>query len=413
MIVLLSILGCTADKEIAEDGNSCQGTEYEGSDVCDAWLFNTTGENSAVLKENGDGISVNVQSTAIVEQEGTNYLQVFASGVPNYQTEITEEILTELTARPNASTDFIAGDITVSVGDVVEFGDDIGYKSSDLCSNGEGYGYWPPGPMCPENMNKQYFFPLEATPASTGEECETGLGSTGLFVNGVSAYNWSDGASYNNQGEWQNLAVKYEFYDLDICQGHSANGDYHHHHLSRCLQDLLGDDGSGHSGIFGIMADGYPIYGPFFAAGVEATSCWKSRDYYDASTELGCGGTGERTCLLVDPYDVNQGVVAASSNGPSVNEIVTSMSGNNFVATSGFYFQDYYFDSDCASQGGQYLDEHNGHAHDDLGYHYHITNTFPYFAGPLLYGNVPSNSFASCGGAGGAPGGGPGGGPPQ
>ena len=58
-----------------------------------------------------------------------------------------------------------------------------------------------------------------------------------------------------------------------------------------------------------------------------------------------------------------------------------------------------------------YLDEHNGHDHDDLGYHYHITNSFPYFTGPTLYGTVPDASNTACDGVS-AMGGGPGGGGP-
>ena len=66
---------------------------------------------------------------------------------------------------------------------------------------------------------------------------------------------------------------------------------------------------------------------------------------------------------------------------------------------SSFYFEDYYYAPQCPDQGEQYLDEHNGHDHDDLGYHYHITHSFPYFTGPKLYGAVDSSiSTASCGG---------------
>jgi len=59
-----------------------------------------------------------------------------------------------------------------------------------------------------------------------------------------------------------------------------------------------------------------------------------------------------------------------------------------------------------------YLDKHNGHEHDDYGYHYHITYSFPYFTGPILYGEVPDLSETACDGVssfGGPGGGGPGG----
>ncbi|MBV1883592.1 MAG: hypothetical protein KUG82_18265 [Pseudomonadales bacterium] len=54
----------------------------------------------------------------------------------------------------------------------------------------------------------------------------------------------------------------------------------------------------------------------------------------------------------------------------------------------------------------EYLDEHNGHDHDDLGYHYHITvestdgstPKFPYIIGPTFYGELDDNAVNSCGG---------------
>ena len=79
---------------------------------------------------------------------------------------------------------------------------------------------------------------MNPTPA-TDTVCETGLGALGLFVNGVSIYNWSDGASYNNERVWMNVAAQYEAYDLGPCRGHAANGDYHHHDLSTCLMEQL------------------------------------------------------------------------------------------------------------------------------------------------------------------------------
>ena len=119
---------------------------------------------------------------------------------------------------------------------------------------------------------------------------------------------------------------------------------------------------------------------------------------------------------MVDVFDPTLGTTGADSDGPNTSEIVTSMSGNDFVATTGFYKEDYYYDADCTTQGTEYLDEHNGHEHDDSGYHCHITNTFPYFTGPTLYGEVPDASNTACdgvaamgGGSGGPGGGGPGG----
>lgn len=185
--------------------------------------------------------------------------------------------------------------------------------------------------------------------------------------------------------------------------------------------------GTGHSPIYGFGADGYPIYGPWHDSGVLAQSCWFTRDYDDLNSATGCGLAGERSCLLVDETDITQGTVAAASSGPKTSDSVTSMSGNTFTATAGYYFQDYYYDAACTAQGIQYLDEHNGHEHDGLGYHYHVTqvdngdgtytDAFPFYVGPTYAGTLDENALAACGTAagGGPPGGGPGGnagGPP-
>lgn len=49
----------------------------------------------------------------------------------------------------------------------------------------------------------------------------------GYNVNGVALWGWTDGTSYLSEGVWNNLAMKFEVYDLDICRGHAAADVYH------------------------------------------------------------------------------------------------------------------------------------------------------------------------------------------
>ncbi len=53
----------------------------------------------------------------------------------------------------------------------------------------------------------------------------------GYFVNGVPIWNWADTTSYNSQGVWHNNAIAFEWYDIDICLGHAASGEYHRKYL--------------------------------------------------------------------------------------------------------------------------------------------------------------------------------------
>jgi hypothetical protein len=145
-----------------------------------------------------------------------------------------------------------------------------------------------------------------------------------------------------------------------------------------------------HSPIYGWMNDGFPVYGPYNGNGVLASPCWKKRDY--SSTTTGCIG-GQRTCQLNNQYDIRQGFKTVTS-GPNIGATVISLSGNSITVNSGVYVEDYYYNASCYAVGGANLDYHNGHDHDGLGYHYHVTidstkkPIFPYIVGPKMYGCV-------------------------
>lgn len=389
------------------------GEEQSTSNI-DAWIINNSTTTDYITASGGGSVLEDVQSAELVTVGSAEYMYVEASGIPKYDITITQEIVDELNSRPRARNDFANGSTTSAVaGQVVTFGEDIGYDSSELnCTDTGGDGYWPPGPACPTDQEKQYYFPVEST--ETTDDCVTGLGAVGLMVNGTSIYNWGDGMSYDDAGVWYNLAPIAEQYDVDICGGHATtDGDYHHHFYTSCLANLLGDDGSGHSPIYGFSADGYPVYGPYESADTLAVSGWVTRDYGAPTSEGGCGTEGERTCTLVDEYDISAGVnvLSADQQGPDIGETVTSASKNTFEATDGFYFEDYYYGG--ADPTGAQLDQHNGHDNNDgRGYHYHITlkevdgeltNAFPFTVGPNYKGELPSNTFSRCSGSGGPP----------
>lgn len=404
----------------SSDTVSIQVRDPNATNVAD-WIINTS-ERATFIDESGtssEGALYDVQSALEVTIDGIQYVEVQTQGIPKFDVEITQDILDKLNDRPRLTNDFSSGVTTATLGSIVEFGEDIGYNSNtENCSTTGGFGYWPPGPVCPTNQSRTEYIPVE--PQTSTEDCETAVNTIGLFVNGAAVFGWGDTFSYNNEGVFYNLAAKNEVYDLDICDGHAAMGEYHLHNYSQCLADLVGDDGSAHSPIIGFAADGYPIYGPWEDDGVLAISGWDARDYGASASEGGCDTPGERTCVLVDEFDVTQGVVAASSQGPDIDADVTSLSGNPLVAIDGFYYEDYVYSGREAT--GAQLDQHNGHDNNDgRGYHYHVTLVedsgtliprFPFTLGPTLFGEVLDNGMASCGGANSGPGG-PGGPPPM
>ena len=231
--------------------------------ILTAWIFNTTGQTNPHFTG-----PVNVQSVQQISVGGVPYVQVHTNSLADYYTTMTAGMIQELNSRPRAATDFRQGHTTATVGQVVRFGDDIGYNSA-----GCALGYWPPGPGCPSARNRSVNFPMQPLPAT--QAISTTLGAIGLWVDGTAVYNWSDAQSYNNGHVWWNAAMAFEVYDMDICPGHAAMGDYHHHSYSDCLAQVVSDTQTGPSPVYGFAADGYPIYGPWEAQGVLAQSGWR------------------------------------------------------------------------------------------------------------------------------------------
>ena len=373
-----------------------------------SWLVNNDGARSQYIFEDSSnlGVLVNVQSVSETTVGNAAYTYVEATGIPDYAVQLTAADVSQLNDRPEAATDFTSGRTTAAAGDLIEFGQDVGYRNNPQqdCAVGAGYGYWPPGPVCPSGQDKSGYFPQE--PVITSDECETSTGVVGFAVNGVSIFNWSDGKSYNDAGVWQTLAPFAEVYDVDICGGHAADGEYHHHFYTTCWGDVAGEDEDGHSELLGFAADGYAVYGPWFDTGVLANSCWVARDYSQGSATGGGCDDGDRSCTLNDVYDISKGTtpVTDASSTPSLSGSYSSLSGNAFPTVSGFFKEDYYFDTACGASGGANLDKSNGHDHGTLGYHYHvtvsaddnITPVYPFIFGPTYKGELADNSVTSC-----------------
>ena len=264
--------------------------------------------------------------------------------IPKYNHLFTSTDISSLNSRPKASTDFPTGSTTVVAGTTYTFGSNIGYKTQSCVR-----GYWPPGPSCPTSSTITNTWRLNPAVETVSTGCYTPrLGVIGRYVNGVSIYGTWDGLTYNSANVWYNSAPEFEAYDMDICNGHAANGDYHHHHYPKCLQERLSDTGTSHSPIYGFMSDSYPIFGPYQSAGVLAVPCWQKRNYA-ASSATGCSD-GTRSCQLIDQYDYTKGVTSVTS-GPSLTGTVTTQSSNTISSASGIYFEDYFYNSTCSNFG--------------------------------------------------------------
>lgn len=368
----------------------------------DNWIVNTSGTTSNAIMDGGSFVEVNVLSVTTSDDT----VSVETNSIPGYTITITQPIL-------DWYNDYQAGAYStagvLTLGDVIEFGEDIGLTSD--CDPG-GDGWWPGGGGACADSEQGIIIDIPTTPVEATDVCATGAGPVGLWVNGVFIYNWTDTFSYNNEGVWNHYAVPFRWKGMDVCLGHAGGGvgQYHHHSYNECLRQEIGDEGAGHSAVYGYAGDGYPIHGPYHADGVLAQSCWTTRDY-SAGSVTGCGTDGERSCQFVDQTDTSQGretVAVAPTTSDSV-----SIDYSTAVAVSGFYLEDYYYEASCTAQGDEYLDQHNGHDHDDRGYHYHTSvdvdmlPTFP-LAPAVQYRGEAGGSFACSTDAGGMPGSPPG-----
>ncbi len=91
--------------------------------------------------------------------------KVSFSGIPSYYQNLTAWDMNMLNTRPKKSTDFNGGAPSVSQGQKVLFGANIGYKST-----GCTMGFWPPGPGCPGDMKGSYVFPTSPAPETSASK---------------------------------------------------------------------------------------------------------------------------------------------------------------------------------------------------------------------------------------------------
>ena len=128
-----------------------------------------------------------------------------------------------------------------------------------------------------ESLNQMWRFPLQPK-AAVAEIATTGVGGTGIMLNGISIFNATKPAP-NAQGSIYTPSADPKLAgELDTCAGHSGRGDdYHYHAEPECLIKELGNE----SALIGYMLDGYPIYGQAESNGVTATNLDKCNGHSD------------------------------------------------------------------------------------------------------------------------------------
>lgn len=233
-------------------------------------------------------------------------------------------------------------------------------------------------------------FPLDPRPAAS--PAATTLGVAGLWVTGTPFLNWRDGRTHGGRGVWHRVEPGAAGDDGFSCAGPTAD-ELTPHVYPECLALHLGDDSGRHSPVYGFAADGYAVHGPWVDLELLARSSWRLRDYDTPGSPTSCDQPRRRTCVLADPLDPAAGTLSAGAPGPDTDDVAP-----------GAFYEDYWFDIGLDDGSPHALDAFNGHAHDDLGYHYHITriqngdgsftDVFPYIVGPWFRGELQPGAVA-------------------
>jgi len=251
------------------------------------------------------------------------------------------------------------------------------------------------------NNNNIYKIPL-APVKNTGMPTNTTGGTIGVFINGVSLFDYRDGVSYSlaagaekggpgggmGDGVWNRDAIVAERQGFDCAKGHPAMTNYHHHQnpsafnldlkvISNVCDLYLADglyviDSTQHSPLLGFAYDGFPIYGA-----------------YGYKNAAGTGGV----VRMKSSYSLRNITVRTHyADGTDVKDGPVI----NATYPLGRYREDYQYNPTSVATP-DYLDEHNGRfcvtpEYPDGTYCYFATvdenwnSAYPYVVGPAFYG---------------------------
>ena len=301
---------------------------------------------------------------------------------------------------------YVAGNSTLIQDNVPVNVQSVQYSDAWVYVNTNGIPAYPTGPFQDGNpsqaTDQNAIYKISLNPeVNTGTPTNTNGGNIGIFINGVSLFDYRDGVSWNNnsqaegggpimgppgQGVWNRDAIVAEREGFDCAKGHPAMGNYHHHQNPSAFDmdivpvsdvcDIYASDGlyvidaSAHSPLIGYAYDGFPIYGAYGF--------------------LNTDGTGGITRMKSGYQLRNITVRNTYANGTSV----TAGPPINATYPLGRYREDYeYIDH----SEPDFLDEHNGRfcvtpEYPGGIYAYFCTvdenwnSAYPYAVGPTFYG---------------------------
>ena len=289
----------------------------------------------------------------------------------------------------------------------------VQYSSNWVYVNASGMPSYKIGPYLDNNPNQAgnqnaiFRLPLNPT-ENNGTKTPTQGGNIGIFINGVTMFDFRDGVAWNSTTNapcggpgnppcpggptavqaWNRDAVLAERPGFDCSKGHPAGTNYHHHQNPSAFDmdlvvlsnicNLYDADGlyaintTQHSPLIGFSYDGFPVYGA-----------------YGYANSDGSGGI----IRMKSGYQLrNITLRTHHADGTNVNDGPPV----NATYPLGYYREDYEWISHADDES--YLDVHNGRfcvtpEYPNGIYCYFATvdsnhnSTYPYLVGPTYYGN--------------------------
>ncbi len=311
---------------------------------------------------------------------------------------------------------YVAGNSTPIVDAVLANVQTVRYSSDFVYVSTNGIPAYITGPFQDGNpslatsQNAIYKISLNPT-RNTGTPRNTTGGNIGIFINGVSLFDYRDGVSWSvssaaegggpirnvrGDGVWNRDAIPAERAGFDCAKAHPAMGNYHHHQnpsafnldltvLSTVCNTYPADglyviNTSQHSPLIGFTYDGFPIYGAYGYRNVDGTG---GITRIKSSYQL-------RNITTRNTYANGTDV----ADGPPINA----------TYPLGRYREDYEYIAH--PNDPDYLDEHNGRfcitpEYPNGIYCYFTTvdanhnSAYPYVVGPTFYGNVTGAKVTS------------------
>lgn len=298
---------------------------------------------------------------------------------------------------------YVSGNPTPIADNVLANVQSVKYSANSVYVTTHGIPAYITGPFLDGNpslatdQNAIYKLPLNPVQNSGTPTATTG-GNIGIFINGVSLFDYRDGVAWNNTTQalcggpgnppcpggptatqaWNRDAIPAEKGGFDCNKAHPAMGNYHHHQnpsafnldlqVISTICNTYPADGlyvintNTHSPLIGFAYDGFPIYGAYAYTNTD-----------------GSGGISR----MKSSYQLKNQTIR--TNGPAVNA----------TYYNGYFREDYEYVSH--PNDPSYLDEHNGRfcitpEYPNGIYCYFATvdanhnSAYPYIVGPTFYG---------------------------